>query len=74
MVTSKSKEGGIYLRPFKEAQAVAIAHCDILVSTTVLISSVRDVLKVDYSPDVVVLDEASQASSGDSLCFINLDP
>ena len=74
LVISKSEEGASYRPLFKDAQAAALSQYDIIVSTTVSIASIREVLRVDYSPDVVILDEASQATWGDSLCFINLDP
>lgn len=60
---------------FMQAVHITISEARIIVATTVRAKSINAKLQEGYEfkPDVAILDEASQSSCSDTLCYLKLD-
>lgn len=58
-----------------QARAIINKSAKIIVSTTVKSKKINHKLSYDghFNPDVAILDEASQSSCSDTLCFLAMD-
>jgi len=58
-----------------QATIITLAHALIVIATTVKAKSLNSKLPEQYhfKPKVAMLDEASQSSCSDTLCYLKLD-
>jgi hypothetical protein len=58
-----------------QATIITLAHALIVIATTVKAKSLNSKLPEQYHfrPKVAMLDEASQSSCSDTLCYLKLD-
>lgn len=71
----KVKAFGFYKKIYslyKQALKKTIEEADIIITTTVLSATIKEKVggKHNFSPKVAILDEASQATWADTLCFL----